>query len=130
MNELGLTAFTFYPSEVFASFDLYPCLAETVREKYGMDNDQIKRLGLEASDRQNCFVTVDAPQESLTGWGFETSEKEFCGFFCLEGLNTNLESEAQLICEILSEKYKGLYTTLSLRRENYITKFENEIMTS
>ena len=42
MNELSLTAFTFYPSESFASFDLYPCLAEAVREKYGMENDQVK----------------------------------------------------------------------------------------
>ena len=127
MNELSLTAFTFYPSEIFASFDLYPCLAEAVREKYGMENDQVKRLGLEASDRQNCFVTIDLPQEHLAGWGFETGGKEFCGFFCLEGLNANLESEAQLICEILSEKYKSLYSTLLLRRENYITKFENDI---
>ena len=127
MKELGLTAFTFYPSSVFEPFDLYPSMMELVTEKYGMNNDQIKKLGQAASEKRNCFVTLDLPQESLAGWGFETEDKEFAGFFCLEGLNENVESEAQIICGILSEKYKSLCEILTLRRENYITKFENEI---
>ena len=127
MNELGLTAFTFYPSDIFEPFDLYPVLLEPVREKYGLNNDRIEKLKVLSSEQKRVFVAAELPQESLAGWGFENAGKNFAGFFCLEGLGSSMEPEAQIVCEILSEKYKSLYETLSLRRENYITKFENDI---
>lgn len=127
ISELELTAFTFFPSSVFEPFDLYPAMMEPVREKYGNGNEQIQKLELAASDHPNCLVGADSSQTNLTGWGFEIAEKEFAGFFCIEGLNSSFESEAQIICEILSEKYRSLFGILSLRRENYITKFENDI---
>lgn len=127
LNELNLTAFAFYPSEIFEQFDLYPVLMEPIRDKYAGDLDKLRRLRYAASDRKRTFVH---PEEGggfdICGWGFDAGN-EFAGFFCLEGLNTNMEANAQTICEILSEKFKSLYTTLSLRKENYITKFENEI---
>ena len=127
MNELELTAFTFFPSEVFEEFDLYDALKEPGQEKYGFNNDSVKKLRFAAADRKNQLVSADIPQKNMAAWGFDTEGEIFAGFFCLEGLNPKFEPGAQLICEILTEKYRGLYSLLSLRRENYITKFENEI---
>lgn len=127
MNELELTSFIFYPSEIFEKFDLYGTLLGPARERYDVDNDLFKKLSLAAENRKNSFVSTNTSQEEFTGWGFETAEKEFAGFFCLEGLKDKDESEAQIICEVMAEKFKELYRILSLRRENYITKFENDI---
>ena len=127
MNELDLTAFTFFPSEVFEEFDLYAALKEPGQEKYGFNNDAVKKLRYAAADQKNRLVTADIPQKNMAAWGFNTEGETFAGFFCLEGLNPKFESESQLICEILTEKYRSLYSLLALRRENYITKFENEI---
>lgn len=127
MNEFGLTSFLFHPSEIFEEFDLYSALNESVREKYGKNNERIIKLANVAEKQKNSFVTAQLPQNQLTAWGFETSEKEFEGFFSLEGFSEKDESDVQMFCEYLAEKFKGLYTLLSLRRENYITKFENDI---
>ena len=127
LDELELTAFTFFPSEIFQDFDLYSTLTEQGREKYGWNNASIKKLRYEASDHRNSLVAPEDAAKNLCGWGFEAEEGVFAGFFCLEGLSSKNESEAGLICEVLAEKYKGLYSLLTLRRENYITKFENDI---
>lgn len=127
MNELKLTSFMFCPSEIFEEFDLYSSLEEPVAERYGSNTEFLKKLSYAAEDKSQCFVPCEGAAAKVFVWGINTSEKEFAGFFCLEDLNEKIESEAQLICEILSEKFKGLYTLLTLRRENYITKFENDI---
>ncbi|MBR6088361.1 MAG: PAS domain-containing protein, partial [Anaerolineaceae bacterium] len=81
----------------------------------------------EASDHRNTFVTDEKSAEKSTAWGFETESGEFAGFFCLEGLSPADESEAQIICGVMSEKCRNFHSTLSLRKENYISKFENSI---
>ena len=127
INEFGLSSFLFHPSEIFEEFDLFSAMNEPVREKYGRNDELLQKLSFAAANSKMNFVTIGQPQNELTAWGFETTEKEFAGFFSLEGLSEKNESEAQGLCEILSEKFKGLYMFLSLRRENYITKFENDI---
>ncbi|MBQ6343637.1 MAG: PAS domain-containing sensor histidine kinase [Anaerolineaceae bacterium] len=127
MNEFGLTSFLFHPSDIFVEFDLYSTLTEPVREKYGKNNELISKLANFSEKQKYSFVAAKLPQNQLTAWGFETSDKEFAGFFSLEGFSAKDESDIQMFCEFLSEKFKGLYTLLSLRRENYITKFENDI---
>ena len=127
INEFGLSSFLFHPSEIFEEFDLFSALSEPIKEKYGRNDELLQKLSFAASNSKMNFVTIGLPQNELTAWGFETAEKDFAGFFTLEGLSEKNESEAQELCEILSEKFKGLYTLLSLRRDNYITKFENDI---
>ena len=130
ISELDLTAFTFCPSESFEEFDLYPCMLEPIREKYGQNHDILKKLRYETSDHLRGFEVCKSPsvpKNRMTGWGFDLNDDDFAGFFCLEGLDPRNETEAGLICEVLSEKYKGLYASLKLRKENYITKFENNI---
>lgn len=130
INELGLIAFTFCPSELFQKFDIYSYMTEPVTEKYGQNNELLKKLTYAAGDHKRCFVNCgspDIPLKQMAGWGFAAGDDEFAGFFCLEGLSTQYESEAQAICEVLAEKFKVLYTNLSLLRENYINKFENKV---
>ncbi len=130
IGELGLTDFVFLPSEVFEEFDLYTILLAAVSEKNGWPRDFIKKLLFAASDQKNCFVRhsfPEFPQSQLMTWAFDTAEGEFAGVFCLEGLTTQNEAEARTVCEVLAEKYKSLLGILSLRKENYINKFENEV---
>ncbi len=130
INELGLTSFTFCPSGIYEGFDLYPALIEPVREKYGLNNDVTQKIRAAASERKRVFVSSDLPGMPLSriaGWGFDAGNKGFAGFFCVEGLNPDSESEAGIICGFLAEKFAGLYDLLDLRRENYINRFENEV---
>ncbi len=130
IKELGLSSFTFCPSDIFEEFDIYPYMIEPVNEKYGQNHEILKKLRFAASDRMRTFAVCDSPaipQSRMTGWGFDAGDGVFAGFFCLEGLDPRLESEAQMICEILAEKYRSLYSVLVLRRENYINRFENNI---
>ena len=129
IGELGLTDFVFLPSEIFEEFDLYSILMKAIYEKNGWSRDFIKRIQYAAADQKNCFVRHDIPEYSrnrLLTWAFDTDEGEPAGVFCLEGLPAQNEPEAQSVCEVLAGKYNALLGLLKLRKENYISRFENE----
>ena len=127
LNELGLTSFLFHPSEIFEDFDLYSALIEPVKEKYGRNAELLQKFEAAASNQKNSLIPGDPSSDEMMLWGIETFDQKFAGFFSLEGFNEKHESDIRTVCEFLSEKFKGLYTLLTLRRENYITKFENDI---
>ena len=130
VGELGLTGFVFVPEQSFEDFDLYEVLLNVAYEKSGWNRDLINKLLYENSGEKETFVRRDYPelsQNPVLTWSFDTRNGDPAGFFCLEGLSANNESDAQIICDVLAEKYRDLYSTLQLRRENFINKFENEV---
>ena len=116
--------------ESFEAFDLYPVLLGPVSEKSGWNREWVRKLLYDGPSGKQVFIrheNVERSGNPVVTWAFDTAEGDFAGFFCLEGLSAANEAEAQTVCDILSEKYKILYTTLQLRKENFITKFENEV---
>ena len=130
IGELGLTGFVFIPAESFEAFDLYPVLLSAVSEKSGWNREMVRKLLYDGPSGKQVFIrreNIERSGNPVMTWAFDTREGEFAGFFCLEGLSSQNEAAAQTVCDVLSEKYKVLYTTLLLRKENFITKFENEV---
>ncbi len=130
IGELGLTGFVFIPAESFDAFDLYPVLLGAVSEKSGWSRELVRKLLYEGPSGKQVFVRHENFEQSgnpVVTWAFDTREGEFAGFFCLEGLGSQNEADAQTVCDVLAEKFKVLFTTLQLRKENFITKFENEV---
>ncbi len=127
INELGLTAFTYCPSEIFKQFDLWQALITPVNEKY--DAAMLKQAETACLLQRGSFVTAEndeANRNETAFWGFSI-RNEFGGFFILEGMDPHLEEEISDICDVLAKKFSGLYDTVVLRRDRFLSRFENDI---
>ena len=130
ISELGLKGFLFVPAESFKQYDFYPVMMSAVGEKNGWKEDLVSKLGYTAFSGKNCFIRHDPKETGGTAvitWAFDIEENVQGGFFCLEGPDPKREPDVQMVCEVLADKYRMLYDVLRLRKENYITRFENRI---
>ena len=127
INELGLTGFTFCPSDIFKEFELWQALITPVLEKY--DEAMLKQAAAVCERHRGGFVTASSGEEDHDApslWGFDI-HGEFGGFFILEGMDAHLKEDIAGVCEVLAKKFAGLYDTLSLRRDGEMARLENEL---